>query len=114
MSNDQPSPFDALNETDAPTQRLPAAEAGTTTGPTTAVAARPRIRWGAVTWGVLVVLAAACVLILITPEQRSSFTYWMSTLRGGDFVIFGLLALGITILLLAVLAMVRRAQEVRR
>lgn len=104
MSTDTPN-FTVNFDTDVTTEQLP-------TGSDRLDVPRPRIRWGAIVWGTIVtVVMVAVLVILVSPDRRDAFATWLETLGTGGFVMIGILLAGFIILLLAVLAMVRRAQR---
>jgi hypothetical protein len=72
----------------------------------------PRIRTGAIVWGVIVsALATAFLVATGTPERRASVAHWINGLSAETLGLFGLLALGIFIVLIAVVSAVNRAQR---
>jgi hypothetical protein len=74
--------------------------------------ARPRIRSGAIAWGLIVMATAGGVLFaLADPARRAAFTAWLTTLTPGGAILVGVIALGTLLLLLGVLAVIRRAQR---
>ena len=74
--------------------------------------ARPRIRWGAVVWG-LIVSASAVFILYIGGDagQRRGFSAWLGGLTPVSIGLIVILAAGIAIMLIALLALVRRAQR---
>ena len=74
--------------------------------------ARPRIRWGAIVWGLIVcAIAGATLAVTSEGERREGFALWLTRLTpGGIWLIVVLLAGGI-LLLLGLLAAIRRAQR---
>jgi uncharacterized membrane protein YcjF (UPF0283 family) len=76
---------------------------------------RPRTRWGAALWGLLVVLAGTAVLTILSDRGRTAaFADWLGGLTVGAVVVILVLAAGGLVLLLALLALVRRAQRAAR
>lgn len=72
----------------------------------------PRIRWGAIVWGTVATVVSVAVLVIIgSPDRRAAFGTWLWSLGAGGFVMIGFLLVGFTILVLALLAMVRRVQR---
>jgi uncharacterized membrane protein YcjF (UPF0283 family) len=70
---------------------------------------RPRSRWGAVAWGLVVVLVALETLMIAgDPARRSGFVQWWAELGAGGVVLVIVLAVGGFILLQGVLALLRR------
>lgn len=77
-----------------------------------AVARKPRVRSGAIAWGLIVLGIAISVLVTVSsPASRRGFAEWLGDLTPGSVAIIGVLALGVLILLLAALALIRRAQR---
>lgn len=73
---------------------------------------RPPIRWAAIVWGTIVAAIAVAVLtVLGSNVRRQAFADWLGGLGVGGFVMLGILAVGIFILILAALALIRRAQR---
>ncbi len=82
------------------------------TTPQSPVAARPRIRAGAIAWGLIVIAVAAGTLYTIaSDERREAAVRWFSTLTPGGAAIVGVLVLGGFLLLLGILAAIRHAQR---
>ena len=81
--------------------------------PTVEPAARkPRVRAGAIAWGLIVIGTAVSVLVTVSsPASRRDFAGWLGDVTPGSVAIIGVLALGVLILLLAALALIRRAQR---
>jgi hypothetical protein len=77
-------------------------------------ARKPRIRAGAITWGVLVSAASLAVLLIVaSPERRSSFGDWLNSLNVASISLLSVLALGVVILLITLLSGIRKAQRAR-
>lgn len=77
-----------------------------------AAAPKPRIRSGAIAWGLIVCAAAIAVLATIaSPSARDGFVTWLIGLNPGGVALVAVLAVGVFILLLAGLALIRRAQR---
>ncbi|GAA3736485.1 hypothetical protein GCM10022239_10420 [Leifsonia bigeumensis] len=75
---------------------------------------RPRIRFGAIAWGLIVCAIAGAVLTVIgTPGARSAFASWLGSLTPGGYVLIGVLVLGGLILLWGLLGVIRRLQRQR-
>ena len=75
---------------------------------------RPRTRWAAIVWGLIIAAIAATTLAIVgSPARRLALSDWASTLTPGAFWILSVLVVGVFILLLAVLALIRRAQRRR-
>jgi hypothetical protein len=78
----------------------------------TAVIPRPRVRAGAIAWGLMVIGIATTVLTVIgQPQSRGDFAEWIGSATPGGVAIVAVLAVGAFILLLAVLSLIRRAQR---
>lgn len=85
------------------------------TGPTAPFPYRAHIRWGGVVWGAILVVFAGFVLALVSSRDRQyAFEYWLTHLRAGSAWTLGVVAVGVFILILALLAAVRSAQRKRR
>ncbi|NEN07863.1 hypothetical protein G3T36_18560 [Diaminobutyricibacter tongyongensis] len=73
---------------------------------------RPRTRWAAIVWGLIIAGIAATTLAIVgSPERRQAVSDWAATLTPGAFWILSVLVVGVFILVLAVLALIRRAQR---
>ena len=84
---------------------------GATSG-TSTVPARPRVRVGAIVWGVLVVAFAAAVIgVSASPDARSAFDAWQASLNPVAWTIIGVVALGVAVLLIAGTSAIRGAQR---
>ena len=76
---------------------------------------RPRTRWAAIVWGLIIAgIAGTTLAIVSSPERRLAVSDWAATLTPGAFWILSVLVVGLLILVLAVLALIRRAQRSRR
>ncbi len=72
----------------------------------------PRIRAGAIAWGVIVsTLALVTLLLVLDLGRRDAFGYWLRSLDGPDYGILAVLALGGLLLLLGLLGVIRRLQR---
>ncbi len=114
-NDDQTVPLDAVP--DAPAEAPPptATWPALTVTPTTPVApqpyVRPRTRWAAIVWGLIIAGIAATTLAIVgSPERRLAVSDWLATLTPGAFWVLLVLVVGVFILVLAVLALIRRAQ----
>lgn len=77
-------------------------------------APRPRIRWGAIVWGLIVCgIAAVTLQVTRTAESREGFALWLSKLTPGGVWLIVVLITGSILLLLGILAAIRRAQRAR-
>jgi hypothetical protein len=72
---------------------------------------RPRIRFGTISWGLIVGLGGtALLLLLLTPGARDELVQWVLRLDPAAAVQLAVVASGAILLLLGVLALVRRRQ----
>ncbi|MFC0682818.1 hypothetical protein ACFFGH_33720 [Lysobacter korlensis] len=77
-----------------------------------ALLARPRIRVGAIVWGVLLFAIAALTLWVTTdPARERAFSNWFAGLPEGAAGLLLLLVVGALLLLWGALAAIRRSQE---
>lgn len=77
-----------------------------------APAQRPRIRSGAIAWGLIVCAISVFVLAVIShPGRRAEFVDWAWNLGPAGQALVLVLGLGCLILLLALLSLIRRAQR---
>jgi hypothetical protein len=91
-------PQDAALSEDAPVQTAP----------------RPRIRWGAVAWGLIVCgIAGATLQVTRTEGSREGFILWLTRLNPSGIWLIVVLVSGGILLLLGLLAAIRRAQRAR-
>ncbi|GAB3397160.1 hypothetical protein GCM10027568_32580 [Humibacter soli] len=73
---------------------------------------RPRVRSGAIAWGLIVLAFSALMLTLTTvPGNAVAFAHWASSLTPGTITVIVVVAVGAFILLLALLSAIRRAQR---
>jgi uncharacterized integral membrane protein len=73
---------------------------------------RPRVRAGAIVWGLLVVaFAAAVIAVSATPDARNAFDAWQASLTPATWVVIGVVALGVIVLLIAGVSAIRSAQR---
>jgi hypothetical protein len=73
---------------------------------------RPRIRFGAIAWGLIVCALAATVFWISTDDgRRDAFGTWVTGLTPGTFGLLVMLVLGALLLLWGGLAAIRRSQE---
>jgi hypothetical protein len=72
---------------------------------------RPRIRFGTISWGLIVLGGATALLaLLLTPGARSGFVEWVLELTPGTAIVIGMIILGGVVLLLGALAVIRGRQ----
>ena len=110
------SETDALpRPAEAPASTWTPTTTATATSTTTVPRHPPRTRWAAIVWGLIIAGIAATTLAIVgSPERRLALSDWASTLTPGAFWVLSALVLGVLILILAVLALIRRAQRARR
>jgi hypothetical protein len=93
----------------------PTGYAATTYGATSwnpTVTERPRVRTGAIVWGALVVaFAVAAIAVSASPEVRHAFDAWQASLTPVTWMVIGVVALGIVVLLIAGVSAIRGAQR---
>ncbi|MFF1877177.1 hypothetical protein [Leifsonia sp. NPDC058230] len=76
---------------------------------------RPHVRWGGVVWGAILVAIAGFVLYTVSsPDRKLAFESWVEALTPGAAWTLAVVAVGVFILILALLAVVRSAQRNRR
>lgn len=84
-----------------------------TTG-ATSVIPRPRIRTGAVVWGLIVTAVGVGALALLTSEERrQAVVDWVLSLTPFGFAIVGIAILGAFIMVIAIVVLIRGAQRSR-
>jgi hypothetical protein len=101
----------------AATDPLPPAPAyfSAPTAPVSVAPSRPHVRWGGVVWGAILVAIAGFVLFTVSSHARqSAFNSWVAGLTPGAGWTLAVVAVGVFILILALLAVVRSAQRNRR
>jgi hypothetical protein len=70
------------------------------------------VRAGAIVWGLLVVaFAAAVIAVSATPDARNAFDAWQASLTPATWVVIGVVALGVIVLLIAGVSAIRSAQR---
>lgn len=75
----------------------------------------PPVRWGGIVWGILIILLAAAVLVVVSsPVRLAGVTVWLATLSPGGAVAVWIAALGIVIVVSALLGAISAAQRNRR
>lgn len=96
----------------APDAPAPAASIAPGGSAPTATPAKPRVRSGAIAWG-LIVCATAILLLTVAgvPANAAAFGAWTASLTVASIVIIGVIVLGAFIVLMAVLSLIRRAQR---
>jgi predicted outer membrane lipoprotein len=74
--------------------------------------ARPRVRGAGIVWGLLfAAFGVITALLLSDPQSRANFGAWTASLNPGGFAVVAALALGAFILVMGIIALVRRAQR---
>jgi uncharacterized integral membrane protein len=112
-----PTPDGATADSTAPTESTEVFAAPTITVTATVPQwhERPRTRWAAIVWGLIIAGIALTTLVIVgSPERRLALADWAATLTPGAFWILSVLVVGVFILVLALLALIRRAQQGRR
>lgn len=72
---------------------------------------RPRTRWAGIVWGlVFVALAAAGIWASSDPDRLDGLAPWLGTLDPGAAVAYGLLVIGVLLLVGGLVGLLRRAQ----
>ncbi|QEO14057.1 hypothetical protein FLP10_06190 [Agromyces intestinalis] len=75
---------------------------------------RPRVRWGAIIWGLVFAAVAAGVLwILLDPAMRDAVSAWWFALSPGSMLLAALVVLGAVLLIAGVAGLARRASRAR-
>ncbi|MEN2739783.1 hypothetical protein ABCS02_18475 [Microbacterium sp. X-17] len=75
----------------------------------------PPVRWGGIVWGILIILLAATVLVVVSsPVRLAGVTVRLATLSPGGAVAVWIAALGIVIVVSALLGAISAAQRNRR
>jgi len=75
-------------------------------------AARPRVRIGAVVWGLIVtIVAAVTTLTVLDPVRSAEFADWAGDVSGESIGLIALIAVGGLILLLGLVSLLRQAQR---
>jgi hypothetical protein len=111
QQNEQPTEPANEQPTEPIAETAPIGEPAPEAGPSTP---RPRIRSGAIVWGVLVSAAAVFLLaIAVSPANAAAFSAWTGSLGWGGAILVGVVALGAFILIMAVLSAIRGAQRRR-
>ena len=106
-----------LPEPAAPTAPLPPAPTyfAAATAALSVTPSRPHVRWGGVVWGALLLAIAGFVLFTVSSRARqSAFESWVAGLTPGAGWTLAVVAVGVFILILALLAVVRSAQRGRQ
>ncbi len=76
---------------------------------------RPRIRFGAIAWGLILIGSAVLTLWTATDSGRREILWtWLTGLTPVTALLLGLLAFGVFVILVSTLGIIRRAQHARR
>ena len=95
-----------------PTVPLPRADQAGSGSAGSAALPRPRIRFGAIVWGLIVCTIAATVFWIASDDRRrDEFGGWITGLTPGTMTLLAMLILGGLLLLWGGLAAIRRSQE---
>lgn len=87
------------------------------TGPTTSAlpTATPRVRVGAIAWGLVVCIIAATILAIVTDTARSiAVATWLGSISTGNIWMIVLILAGALTLLIGVASFIGQAQRNRR
>ena len=72
---------------------------------------RPRVRFGTISWGLIVGLGASALLVLLlTPGARGELVQWVLNVQPAVVILLMVVASGAVLLLLGVLALIRQRQ----
>ena len=72
---------------------------------------RPRVRFGTISWGLIVGLGACALLVLLlSPGARSELVQWVLNVQPAVAILLVVVASGAVLLLLGVLALIRQRQ----
>src|SRR5690349_6293621 len=86
-------------------------EMASTTMTTTDAAGRPRTRWAAILWGiVLAAIASASLWVVVSPEGPERFVDWLIGLTPLSVVAYAVVAVGALLLIAGIAGLARRAQ----
>jgi len=100
------------SEPGAPLFASPASAAASPTSPP---AERPTIRWGALVWALLFGTVASLALwVLVDPARRDAAVWWAIGLQPMMTVLYGLVAIGVVVVLFGMVGLIRRAERKRR
>ncbi|QNE37635.1 hypothetical protein F1C12_09430 [Leifsonia shinshuensis] len=76
---------------------------------------RPSVRWGGIVWGTLMILLALAMLVIVSsPARVAGVTVWLATLTPGAALAVWIAALGLVIVVSALLGAISAAQRNRR
>jgi hypothetical protein len=76
--------------------------------------AKPRIRWGAVAWGLIAIAIAVTAMVITgSPDNRTAFAEWLAQLTAATMWLIAVFVVGGIILLLGLLAVLRRGHRGR-
>ena len=72
---------------------------------------QPRVRFGTISWGLIVGLGASALLVLLlTPGARSELVQWVLNVQPAVAILLVAVASGAVLLLLGLLALIRQRQ----
>ncbi|KRA25798.1 hypothetical protein ASD65_16225 [Microbacterium sp. Root61] len=105
---DTPDTFDTT-----PTLEIPDAATTWSTAPVVPEPLpRPRIRWAAVIWGIVLgAIAAGAFWIVIDPDRGAAVGDWLTSLTALSTVSYSILAIGGLALVTGLVGLARRAQR---
>jgi len=76
--------------------------------------ARPRIRFGTIVWGLLILTAGSSLLTALgTPGRREELADWVLTMTAGQAMLTASMILGAILLIVGLLAVIRSQQKKR-
>lgn len=79
---------------------------------TTTPVPSPRVRWGAIAWGVILTSTAIGTLLVVgSPGRRAAFSNWLAEVTPATVALLATLFVGGLLLLLGLLAVIRRVQR---
>ena len=97
-------------ENDTSTSTSETLEAPTSTSALT----RPRIRFGTIVWGLLIMAAGISLLTALgTPGRREELADWVLTMTAGQAMLTSAMILGAILLIVGLLAVIRSQQKKR-
>lgn len=80
----------------------------------TSALTRPRIRFGTIVWGLLIMAAGISLLTALgTPGRREELADWVLTMTAGQAMLTASMILGAILLIVGLLAVIRSQQKKR-